>query len=97
LGKYHDKRAVDFLYAINRRAKEVLEIIHSIQSFCIRKVFEENGPWEKSIVGKVFKWWMKHKRIHSIDVAVECGNKAVVAHAKFMEILIDFEFAAKTI
>lgn len=29
LSKYHDKRSVDFLYAINRRAKEILEIIHA--------------------------------------------------------------------
>jgi hypothetical protein len=43
------------------------------------------------------KWWVESRGVKPIDVAVKCGNKAAVAHAEFVEILIGLQLAAKAI
>lgn len=61
------------------------------------QVIEQSGPGLKFVVDKIFKWWVKCRRINSIDIAVKCGNDATVAHTEFIEMMLGVQFAAKTI
>jgi len=49
------------------------------------------------VLAEVFKRWVKSERVEPIDVAVECWNKATIAHAMFVKNLISFQLATEAI